>query len=428
MAGQGRANVLLVHVDEQPHSALACYGNRRAHTNSIDRLALQGCRFGNCFSQSLDWADSCLSLLSGQYPSRAQNGQTQILLSRILRAYGYYCAAFGAVHLHQRSAHWHDPTLNGFDQAELTSGFGQEDAYLAHLKIRAPECVTAVAQALADGGRRPLPPDCTVNAFSTLRAISVMQQQAKAGQPFFCVLGLRAFESPMLAPQRYLSLYDPARLPIPVQASCRDLDEAQLRAHEQNYFACVSEIDAMLGNALQELERLQVAHNTVVIYTAGRGRYAQRALDNCSATLADIMTHVPLLVRGPADLVHSDLVANTIVELVDVAPTLLELLRIQVPPGMQGRSFRAVLAAESRQHRTTAITELPNGRLLRSPNFGYAIRADGTETMYDPSSADQSSNLAANIRYRGVVSEERRQLLARMVDAADDSNGRGFPT
>lgn len=411
MATIGRPNVLIFHVDEQPWNTLTCYGNRFARTTNIDRLASQGCRFVQCFSQSFDPAESCLSLLSGQYPSRPC-ALNRALLPRVLKQYGYHSSAFGALAL----ASAEDPL--GFDQAEIFQGFGHEDAYSAYLKIYAPEAMTAITRALSTGRHDPLPPEHTCNAFAMSRALAVMHQHAHVRQPFFCMLGLRAFEMPLVAPQQFYGVHDPDVLPLPRHQANRDKTEKP-RAREHNYYACITEIDSIVGSVLQELERMQLAHNTLVIYTASRGRDADSALYSDASVLADTMMHVPLLVRGPAESVHSDKASAGVIELVDVAPTILELAGIQVPPAMQGQSFRPILAGEAQEHRESAIAELPAARVLRSANFSYVARGDGTESMYDLTKpATQHLEVGGDLRYRGVIAEHRRQLLARMIDSA----------
>ena len=60
--------------------------------------------------------------------------------------------------------------------------------------------------------------------------------------------------------------------------------------------------------------------------------------------IPDVMARVPLIVRGPAESVHSEMHCGSMVESVDIAPTLMELVGIAQPPGMQGKSFAPVLA------------------------------------------------------------------------------------
>lgn len=411
MAPIGRPNVLIFHVDEQPWNTLTCYGNRLARTAGIDRLASQGCRFVNCFSQSFDAAESCLALLSGQYPSRPCS-QNRPLLPRVLKRYGYHSSAFGALPLGSGDA----PL--GFDQAELSLGFGHDDAYSAYLKLHAPDALAMINQSIAASKHKPLPAEHTCNAFATSRAVESMRQHAHVRQPFFCMLGLRAFEIPLVAPQAGYDRHDPKALPL---SGSRAQKTEQPRAREHNYYACISEIDSIVASVLQELERLQLAHNTIVIYTASRGRDADFALFSDAATFSDSMTHVPLLVRGPAELVHSDKASAGVIELVDLAPTILELCAIQTPQVMQGKSFRGVLAGEAQSHRESALAELPAARVLRSANFAYVVRADGSESMYDLTNAEtQHLDVGNDLRYRGVIAEHRRQLLSRMIDAAAD--------
>ena len=432
MPRNGRPNILLLHVDEQPWNALAGEGNTGIRTPNIDRLAKQGCRFSYCFTQHLDPVLARSALLAGQYPSRVSSGSAlsaePTLLPRVLRSYGYRCAGFGSMRLTEAARDWRKPYPDfGFDQLEVSDDFGRDDSYNAFLRWRHSEGPERVAAAMAQDPRQgnkffQLPPDATPNALVESRTLSFLQQQAKTGQPFFCLAGLRAFSWPLVMPQRFLALYDAEKLPLPDIAHYLEeylgMTPEHIRFQQRAYYASVTEVDDHVGLMVQELERLSLSQNTLVVFTAGRGRYADTALEQSGTWIPDVMARVPLIVRGPAELVHPDIRCNSMAEAIDVAPTLLKLAGICPPPEMQGVSLAPVLAGQSRIHRDSAMTELPDRRAIRTRYFQYVVRADGVESLFDLSEPEkQFTDVAEVLRYRGALAEHRHHLIKRMIQA-----------
>ncbi len=377
MANTGRPNVLWLLCDQQPWNALGCYGNLDVRTPNIDRLALQGCRFSRCYTQHLLSGRCAASVLAGRYPARLGadvTGPLHLVLPRALRDCGYRSGAFGAI-----------PVMaDSFDVVDAAAASeGQTSAHLA-----------------------------------TCKSLEFLGQQA--AQPFFCAVGFEASATEPNVPRQYLDLYNPRTLaPLhPPLLSPGALPEQQ-QSLTHAYYATLSEIDACCGQLLQELERMRLAENTVVVFAGMCGLHIEpSAVGRSGEAIPEATVRVPLIIRGPADAVQAGVVCESIVEQIDLAPTLLQLLGVPVPEGVQGRSFRAVLRGESHQHRDSALTELPDRVALHTEHFQYSVRHDGRELIYDMGEpSGPLRNVSVDIRYRGALVEHRHRLITRLIQA-----------
>lgn len=123
---------------------------------------------------------------------------------------------------------------------------------------------------------------------------------------------------------------DPERIAVP---SCLPSSMA-VRADLCDYYAEVQRFDSDLGRLLELLERKGELDNTIVIATSDNGMPFPR----CKANCYDPGTHVPLAIRWP-DAIPGGTVIDRFVTLCDLAPTILEILGIDIPKGVSGHSL-----------------------------------------------------------------------------------------
>jgi arylsulfatase A-like enzyme len=161
-------------------------------------------------------------------------------------------------------------------------------------------------------------------------------------------------------------MYDPAALSYPAQEppdarkpavyaeTARDMGtmdapEEELRRALAHYYGMVSVLDHQVARLLDYLRARDLLDNTIVVYTADHGDYAgEHAMWGKSATLYDCLTHIPLIFRGPPDLVPPGRTLGGLVQSVDVMPTLLDLLELPIPQNVHGLSLRRFWSDEAR--------------------------------------------------------------------------------
>ncbi len=294
-------NVLLVTFDTTRADRIGCYGNERIETPVLDRLAADGVRFARTLSAVPITAPSHSTILTGRYPlahgvrdnGLFSLGDEQLTLAEILSEQGYVtAAAVGAYPLISRF---------GLDQ-----GFGLFDDHLTgSFEDYLGNRVVAKDRLFFDERRAAQVNDAIVPWISE-----------HADEPFFAWV-------------HYFDPHQPFEPAPPYD---------QLYA-DSPYDGEIAYADSRLGALLDHLERLDVLDRTLVVMTADHGEGLGDHNEITHALLAYNSTlHVPLIVRPP-----SGAPAGTVVEewvgTVDIVPTILELLDIEEPPTLQGRSL-----------------------------------------------------------------------------------------
>jgi arylsulfatase A-like enzyme/Tfp pilus assembly protein PilF len=298
-----RWNVLLVTFDTTRADHLGCYGNTRIRTPTLDRLAADGARFTRALSAAPITLPAHSTIMTGRYPIAhgvRDNGvfvlaDEQLTLAEILRTHGYAtAAAVGAF-----------PVTARFGIAQ---GFDVFDDHLAPL--------------FEDYlGNRAVPKQRLF--FDERQAAQVNDAilpwlEEHAGRPFFAWV-------------HYFDPHQPFEPPPPFD---------QLYADDP-YDGEIAYADASLDALLARLEHLGVMDRTLVIMTADHGEGLSEHNEMTHATLAYNSTlHVPLIIRAP---VEGGGPRGTVVDervgTVDIVPTILDLLGIDPPAGLQGRSL-----------------------------------------------------------------------------------------
>ncbi len=130
---------------------------------------------------------------------------------------------------------------------------------------------------------------------------------------------------------------------------------------------------------------------------------------------------MPLILSAPG---HTPGRSRSLVELVDLFPTLSELAGLAPPPGLQGTSLVPILKDPDAVVKRNALSFVARGTSLRSPGWAYTRYADGSEELYDmKADPGQFTNLAALAEHRGTLIKHREAFDQR-VQAAGLEAGR----
>ena len=458
-----RPNILLLYTDQQRWDAVGANGNGEVITPHLDALTARGSNFSRCFVQNPVCMPSRISMLSGRYPSSL--GITRmgvpvpeniVTLPRILQGYGYRSANVGKLHFlpHANRDHRLPHPAYGFDHLEVADEPGvYEDAYRAWVRRQAPEQMDRISAGIPpnsrvwqrtmrieDGVAHRGDPDgrhdfdggiafaaderLTHSAFVGQQTVSFIE--SVGNEPFFCIAGFYSPHAPWISPQRYLDLYDPAGLSLPDYPAEIDrrrprepeaqFSDAQLRRAKQGYYAMITELDHYVGEIVAALEACGKADNTIVIFTSDHGEWLGDHLRYGKGYPADdAVSRVPLIIDAPG--AEPGQSRHHIVEAVDIAPTLLELAGIQIPPFMQGQSLAGAIEGNEHPAKNIAITEGAGWKSLRTQRHRYLIHADGRESFWDLS-ADPGAyhDVSGRDDCAAALAECRRLLLARLLE------------
>ncbi|EMI52842.1 sulfatase family protein [Rhodopirellula sallentina SM41] len=203
-----------------------------------------------------------------------------------------------------------------------------------------------------------------------------------------------------------------------------DLPEQYGRQLKHGYYACVSYMDAQLGRILDELDRLDMSDNTIVILWGDHGWKLGEHNRWCKHSNVEDDARAPLIVSVPK-MKWAGKTSDALVEFVDIYPTLADLAGLPLPEHLEGTSFRPVLESPDRLWKTAAFSQYPR-TVKRQRLMGYSMRNDRyrftrwvdvndhsdviAEELYDHQTDPQENeNVAGHPEYAPILKELRRQ-------------------
>jgi N-sulfoglucosamine sulfohydrolase len=294
-AAPQRPNVLwITSEDNGPY--LGCYGDPLARTPNIDRLAGQGVRYVNCFSNAAVCAPARQTLISGMYATSlgGQHMRSQatfppgvVFFPKYMRDAGYYTS-------NNSKTDYNGGPADGRKALQET---WDESSGRAHWRNRPP------------------------------------------GKPFFSVFNIGDSHESRLFPARWNNREqktDPAKVKLPAYLP----DVPEIRLDLARYYDCLEAMDEKVGRVLRELDEDGLADETIVFYFADHGGSLPRG----KSFTYDSGTHVPLVIRFPKTWRHlspapSGETTDRPVSFVDFSATVLSLVGVTPPAYMQGHAF-----------------------------------------------------------------------------------------
>jgi iduronate 2-sulfatase len=221
-------------------------------------------------------------------------------------------------------------------------------------------------------------------------------------KPFFLAVGFWKPHSPFNAPKRYWDLYErsaispPANPRPPIGApklalhdsreilgafkdrpGGRPTDEEVL-ALRHGYYAGISYVDAQIGKVLDELDRLELHKNTIVVLWSDHGYHLGEHALWAKTSNFELDARVPLVIATPEQSCGRR--TDAIVELLDLYPTLADLCGLTTPGNLAGTSLRPVLAGSQDKGKAFAVTQHPRPAYYGDEEpleaMGYSLRTD----------------------------------------------------
>jgi iduronate 2-sulfatase len=386
-AAATHTNILFLIADDL-NCLLGCYGDPRAKTPNIDKLAARGVRFDLAYCNYPLCGPSRNSLLTGLYPNSTGilgNGQifrqtipNQLSMPQAFRQQGFFVGRLGKLY------HYNVPNSIGTDGHDDPASWELEmnpagvDRLEEHPKITtigAPGQFGATLSWYAS----PKSDEQHTDGKIARDAEWVLERCAKQkDRPFFLAVGFFRPHTPYVSPKNpYWDLYPEAQMPvvqgvkedqadIPAAALAsgkREQDEmsdAQRRQALQSYLASISFMDAQVGYVVAALDRLGLADDTVIVFTSDHGYHNGEHGLWQKMSLFEGSARVPLIIAAPG-VSQRGAVAKTPVAHVDMFPTLAELSGVKTPENLQGQSLVPMLKDPSAIGRGWALTQVQRG-------------------------------------------------------------------
>ena len=177
----------------------------------------------------------------------------------------------------------------------------------------------------------------------------------------------------------------------------------------RGYYACVSYTDALVGKLLDELARLNLADNTIIVLWGDHGWNLGEHTMWCKHSCFETSLQVPLLVAAPG--YKAGLRSSKLVESIDIYPTLCDLTGLVKPDHLQGQSLVALLKDPEAKWKSFAISRFSDGDSIRTDHFRYTkySRPNGqalSQMLYDHKSDPvENTNVANQSNQAGILAK-----------------------
>lgn len=364
-------NMLLFYSDQHRRDTVGAYGGWWVHTPSLDALASEGALFERSYTNIPVYIAARYSLLTGMrckvhghYGNESTPADAAIpTIPLLLSNAGYVTQAIGKMHFQPPRRH------HGFDRMllmEETPDTRQEDDYLLYRKsvgfghIRHAHGVRHLLYHQPQ--RSLLPEEQHGTRWVADRVIDFLRAHRK--RRWFLWAGWIAPHPPFNAPARWAEYYldrdvpEPARSPDEalverLRELCHlaDIDPQDLpliRRCRQLYYAQVSFVDEQVGRILDELDRLGLRKDTLVVYTSDHGELLGDHFGWQKCVHYEPVVGVPLIAHFPEG---GGIRSRQFVDGLDLFPTFMAAAGVPLPTGWQypGGSLRALLAGDDRR-------------------------------------------------------------------------------
>jgi choline-sulfatase len=423
-------NILFVYTDDQAAWALGASGDPNSKTPHMDRLAREGAYLINAFTVTPVCSPSRAGMFASRYGCEVGitdwiQPQTEAgigldrknaIWPKVLKKHGYATGLVGKWHLGTQPQ-FH-PTKHGFDYFMGFLGGG-----------------TSPRDPTLEEGGEPHKLSGFTSDILTDRALKFIEHNQV--RPFALCLHFRSPHAPYLpvGEQDWLtfSSLDPVIPDFP------NLDMPRVKQLTREYHASVGEVDRNLGRVLDQLDRLELAENTIVIFTSDHGynigHHGILHKGNASwittnpppgtaniperrrPNMFDTSLRVPALVRWPGKIQPKTIVKHTVTNL-DWYPSVLAMAGAELPPDqiIHGRNMLPLLRGEQVDWDNDLYAEYSVHNSMRADMRAYRtphwkLKRDflnpGHDELYDlVKDPHETTNLIAS------QSDEAKQALA----------------
>tara|TARA_X000000950_G_scaffold166261_1_gene203069 strand:- start:121 stop:1674 length:1554 start_codon:yes stop_codon:yes gene_type:complete len=464
-------NILLILTDDL-NTRISTYGDPIAKTPNIDRLAKVGIRFDRAYANYPQCMASRASFLTGLYPE--QNGVSRLhhklrdkvpkvaTLPQILKENGYHTAAVGKIfHFNVPSgigSPYYDVDPISWSESHNPAGIDRTSAeeikYLGpHINEKSKDSNMngGWLSTLRLGGSRN---DYTDGKITNLASkILTNMSKNQDDKPFFLAVGYVRPHVPFSAPEHFFDLYpttkiftesvpknDREDIPLP-QLSDRpyqlEMTEYLKKEMMQAYYASISFIDDEIGRLIQKLDDLDLRESTLILFTSDHGYLLGEHDLWQKPNLFEQTLRVPLVIAS-RHVKRPGVATKTMVELIDIYPTILSLAGVNIPEHNAGKSFAELLEQPNKLIRPSALSmshsqassSIRPGVLLKN-TMGYTIKTKhfrytewdggihGAELYDHRSDPKEITNLYSTTKYASERSRLGQMLQERILESRE---------
>ena len=481
-----RPNVVFIISDQHKLEATGAYGDSLAITPNIDFLAKTGVKFTNAYTPAPVCAPARASLITGMYPYAngaiyhkapitLPNGNIKNIGSGYLRETGYHLgiktlpeifkeqnyttAAPGKMHVHgelQKNVDedFKDGNNLGFDEISVRyytyfpGGHYEDevglDTYMRYRQFKKYNTIYKKGSMHLNEEYTPTLVKNDEDNFDMVvakKSVEFINKRGKDGKNFLLHVGFEKPHAPFTTTQKYLDMYDPKDFTLPntfnewykkgkypwtpnwIHSGIpKNVEKAQNVMAA--YYACITEMDYMVGRVIQSLKDNGLYENTVIIYTTDHGEHLFEHGLRGKHNMNEDAVNVPFIISYPK-LFKQNVVNNTCVSFIDLMPTLTELIHGKTPETAQGISLINLLKEGSEIKDRVVFSEfrganynlLPGvknlpSRMMRKGDYKFIYTHGIIDQLYNiKEDPDELDNLIFNKKYKPIYDKMRFKTL-----------------
>jgi choline-sulfatase len=440
----GPANLVIVQSDEHAAQYTGCHGHKVVRTPNMDRLAAQGTRFANAYTNCPICMPARATFATGRYPHQTGFWCNASPYDGRPPSWGHRLQAAGRPVVSIGKLHYRNQELDtGFHEQRMpmhaVAGLGD---LLGAIRQEGPLPPRKKSHVVAD---EIGPGESSYTQYDRAiakEAVAWLENEAAAkSEPWLLYVGFVAPHFPLIAPPEFYDLYPVDEMPLPKACRPEDwprhpwfdefrkayitdrfFDDDKRRIATAAYYGLCSFMDHHLGLLMDTLERTGLSRSTRVVYFSDHGdNLGVRGLWQKS-NFYEESAHVPLIMAGPG-IGRGEAVA-TPVSLVDFFPTILDALDVPLDPAdwdLPGRSLFEVMDAPHDRERMVfgeyhAAGAISGAFMLRQGDWKYVHYAGYPPQLFNlVTDPDEIRDLAADPQHHDVR-QHFEQALREILD------------
>lgn len=456
-----RPNILFIVIDDL-RPELGCYGAGHIQSPNIDKLAERSLLFERAYCQVAVCNPSRNSLLSGCRPDTTGIFDNQhflrpampdvITLPQHFKNNGYHTTSLGKIFHHSEREPGDDPQSwsepSWYHSETYRQWFTKESLdFIKKLKAlpkgKQPKILRAPPFEAANE-----PDEVYPDGQTALKAMETLQRLKADKQPFFLGVGFVKPHLPFTCPQKFWDLYpaDTIKMPDNYHPPKGAPEPALHNGYElrtyggvppagdiprdtalsliRGYRACISFMDAQVGRVLDELDRLGLRDNTIVVFFGDHGYHLGENGIWTKMTNFELGARAPLMVALPKPKATQQR-TKALVEFVDIYPSLAQLAGLPLPLHLEGTSFAPLFENPHQPWKKAAFSQYQRpgkdrfmGRSIRTDRWRYTEWTTGNGVsagveLYDEEKDPKENvNIANDPANAASVADLAKQLKA----------------
>lgn len=454
---QKHPHIILIMTDQHRGDAMGCMGNDAVISPNLDALAGEGTLFVNGYSSCPSSTPARAGLLTGLSPwHHGMLGYGRVApkytyeMPQMLKDAGYYTFGIGKMHWYpQRVKHGFDGTL--LDESGRIEDKNFTSDYRQWFQIQAPGVnpdKTGIGWNDHSAGIYQLPESLHPTYWTGEMACNLIQNYEQGDKPLFLKVSFARPHSPYDPPQRFLDMYERISVPAPAigdwcgkyaeekdprkvasNASYGNFGDEYARNSRRYYYANITFIDEQIGRIIQGLKEKGMYDNSLIVFVSDHGDMLGDHYHWRKTYPYEGSTHIPYIIKWPANSHIRPGKVEEPVELRDILPTFLAEAEVSVPSDMDGLPLQPLARGTATDWRK--YIDLEHATCYSNDNYWCALTdgkikyvwriRTGAEELFDLTKDPQElHNVIQDKKYRKRVEEMRKEMVRHLSERGEE--------